>query len=48
MPYLRAIRQPWLRWIVTADRVVPPAAQLAMGRHAHIAMVAQTRKESSR
>jgi hypothetical protein len=30
MPDLRAIRQPRLGWIVTADRVIPPAAQLAM------------------
>jgi hypothetical protein len=34
MPYLRAIRQPRLGWIVTADHVIPPAAQLAMVRHA--------------
>jgi hypothetical protein len=29
LPYLRAIRQPRLRWIGTADHVIPPAAQLA-------------------
>ena len=34
MPYLRAIRQPRLGWIVTADHVTPPAALLAMARHA--------------
>jgi hypothetical protein len=41
MPYPRAIRQPRLRWIVTADHVIPPAAQLAMAQHtqAHIVKV---------
>ena len=41
MAYLRAIRQPRLRWIVTADHVIPPAAQLAMAQHtqAHIVKV---------
>ena len=34
MPYLRAIRQPRLGWIGTADHVIPPAAQLAMAQHA--------------
>jgi hypothetical protein len=34
MPYLRAIRQPRLRWIGTADHVIPPAAQRAMALHA--------------
>ena len=39
MPYLRAIRQPRLRWIVTADHVIPPAAQLAMAQHAQAHIV---------
>jgi hypothetical protein len=33
MSYLRAIRQPRLGWIVTADPVIPPAAQLAITEH---------------
>lgn len=39
MPYLRAIRQPRLGWIVTADHVTPPAALLAMARHAQAHIV---------
>jgi hypothetical protein len=39
MPYLRAIRQPRLRWIVPADHVIPPAAQLAMAQHAQAHIV---------
>jgi hypothetical protein len=34
MPYLRAIRQPRLGWIGTADHLSPPAAPLAMAQHA--------------
>jgi hypothetical protein len=34
MPYLRAIRQLRLGWMVPADHVIPPAAQLAMAHHA--------------
>jgi hypothetical protein len=33
------IRQPRLRWMVTADHVIPPAAQLAMARHAQADLV---------
>jgi hypothetical protein len=39
MPYLQAVRQPRPRWIVTADHVIPPAAQLAMARHAQAHLV---------
>jgi hypothetical protein len=39
MPYLRAIRQPRLGWIATADHVSPPAAQLAMAQHAQAHLV---------
>jgi hypothetical protein len=39
MPYLLAIRQPQLGWIVTADHVIPPAAQLAMAHHAQAHLV---------
>ena len=39
MPYLRAIRQPRLRWIVTADHVILLAAQLATAQHAHAHIV---------
>jgi hypothetical protein len=39
MPDLRAIRQPRLRWIVTADHVIPPAAQPAMAHHAQAQIV---------
>jgi hypothetical protein len=39
MPDLRAIRQPRLGWIVTAGHVIPPAAQLAMARHAQAHLV---------
>jgi hypothetical protein len=39
MPSLRAIRQPRLRWIVTADHVIPPAAPLAMAQHARAHIV---------
>jgi pimeloyl-ACP methyl ester carboxylesterase len=39
MAYLRAIRQPRLRWIVAADHVIPPAAQLAMAQHAQAHIV---------
>jgi hypothetical protein len=39
MPYLRAIRQPRLRWIVTADHVIPPTAELAMAQHAEARIV---------
>jgi hypothetical protein len=34
-----AIRQPRLGWIVTADHVIPPAAQLAMAQHAQAYLV---------
>jgi hypothetical protein len=39
MPYLRAVRPPRLGWIVTAGHVLPPAAQLAMARHAQAHLV---------
>jgi hypothetical protein len=39
MPDLRAIRPPRLRWIVTADPVIPPAAQPAMAHHAQAQIV---------
>jgi hypothetical protein len=39
MPDLRAIRRPRLRWIGTADHVIPPAAQLATARHAQAHLV---------
>jgi hypothetical protein len=39
MPYLRAIRQPRLRWIMTAGHVIPPAAELAMAQHAQARIV---------
>jgi hypothetical protein len=38
-PSLRAIRQPRLRWIVTAEHVIPPAAPLAMAQHARAHIV---------
>jgi hypothetical protein len=39
MPDLRAIRQPRLRWTVTADHVLAPAAQPAMAHHAQAHLV---------
>jgi hypothetical protein len=39
MPDLRAVRQPRLGWIVTAGHVIPPAAQLAIARHAQAFIV---------
>jgi hypothetical protein len=39
IPDLRAIRRPRLRWIGTADHVIPPAAQLATARHAQAHLV---------
>jgi pimeloyl-ACP methyl ester carboxylesterase len=39
MPDLRAIRQPRLGWVGTADHVSPPAAQLAMAHHAQTHLV---------
>jgi len=38
MPYLRD-PPARLRWIVTADHVIPPAAQLAMAQHAQAHIV---------
>jgi hypothetical protein len=39
MPYLRATRRPRLGWMVTADHVIPPAAQPAMAHHAQAHLV---------
>jgi hypothetical protein len=39
MPDLRAVRQPRLGWIGTADHLSPPAAQPARAQHAQAHLV---------